>query len=128
MTRSSCLLTVFLLGAPSVFAQEPTEPHAAIFHAAIVAGMALHGGDAMQTAYLLGSRTGSEANPALAPFSHHPLAFGATKLGIAAGLNWAIIRLHKDHRWVAMALLGAEIGLECYAVVHNNALLPPDKR
>ncbi len=124
-------LFIFLLMlgmSPHLSAQEPPEPHAIIFHTAIVAGMALQGGDAMQTAYLLGTQPIHESNPILAPFSNHPFAFGATKLGMAAGLTWGIMKLHTTHRWIAVALLGAEIGLESYVVIHNNALLPPNRR
>ena len=94
----------------------------------IAAGMALHGGDAMQTAYCLGTRECREGNPALAPFSNHPFWFGFTKLGIATGVNYAAIKLRKEHPYWALLIVGAEISLETYAVIHNNRLFPPAGR
>lgn len=123
------ILLAVLIGlgiAQSSWGQEPPEPHPILFHAAIAAGMALQGADAMQTAYLLGSRQGQEMNPVLAPLSDYPAWFGATKLGLAAGISWAIIHLHSrpKGRWAAVGLLVGELVLESYAIAHNNRLLP----
>jgi hypothetical protein len=104
------------------------EPHRLIFHALIGVNMSLHGGDAMQTAYCLGSQQCREGNPVLAPFSSHPFWFGVTKLGIATGVSAAAIRLHKTHpRWAAGILAGS-LALETYAVIQNNRKFPPSAR
>jgi len=91
----------------------------------IAVGMALQGGDAMQTAYCLGQQQCKEGNPVLAPFEDHPFWFGFTKLGIATGISYAAIRLRKPYPYWAALIVGAEIALETYAVIHNNALFPP---
>jgi hypothetical protein len=87
--------------------------------------MALQGGDAMQTAFCLGTQQCKEGNPVLAPFEDHPFWFGFTKLGIASAVSYAALRLRKPHTYWALLIVGMEIGLETYAVIHNNALFPP---
>jgi hypothetical protein len=89
--------------------------------------MALQGGDAMQTAFCLGSQQCKEGNPVLAPFEDHPFWFGFTKLGIATAVSYAALRLRKPHTYWALLIVGMEIGLETYAVIHNNALFPPSE-
>ena len=91
----------------------------------IAVGMALQGGDAMQTAFCLGTEQCKEGNPVLAPFEDHPFWFGFTKLGIASAVSYAALRLRKPHTYWALLIVGMEIGLETYAVIHNNALFPP---
>ncbi len=119
------LLLAFVLVSAGARAQDAPEAHPNLFHAAIAGCMALHGSDAMLTAYLLGSQrnTVREANPVLAPFAGNPAAFGAVKLGIAALGNLVIIKTHRNHRWLAVGILAAEIAVEGYAVVHNQRLL-----
>lgn len=101
------------------------EPHADLFHALIAGGIALQGADAMQTAYVIGAGLGHEVNPVLQPFSDHPAAFGAVKLGIAALSSWAIVKSHQSpkYRWVAVAMLIEEYAVETYCVVHNESVL-----
>jgi len=91
----------------------------------IAVGMALQGGDAMQTAYCLGQQKCKEGNPVLAPFEDHPFWFGFTKLGIATGISYAAIKMRKPYPYWAALIVGMEIALETYAVIHNNALFPP---
>jgi hypothetical protein len=93
----------------------------------IAVGMALQGGDAMQTAFCLGTEQCKEGNPVLAPFEDHPFWFGFTKLGIASAVSYAALRLRKPHPYWALLIVGMEIGLETYAVIHNNALFPPSE-
>ena len=101
------------------------EPHATLFHALIVGGMALQGADAMQTAYVIGGGRGTELNPVLQPFSAHPATFGAVKLGVAALTSWGVIKLHasSSHRWVAVALLAEEYVVETWCIAHNARVL-----
>jgi hypothetical protein len=101
------------------------EQHPTLFHALIAGGIALQGADAMQTAYVIGTGRGHEVNPVLQPFSAHPAAFGAVKLGIAAASSWAIVKAHQSpkYRWIAVALLAEEYAVETYCIVHNQRVL-----
>src|SRR5580765_7274290 len=94
------------------------EPHALLFHTLIAGGVALQGSDAMQTAYVLGNGGGRELNPVLQPFSDHPAAFGAMKLGLTAVSTWGLVKLHaqpgKRARWLTIAILAEEYLIETW--------------
>jgi len=103
------------------------EPQALLMHVLITGGVALQGSDAMQTAYVLGNGGGHELNPVLQPFSSHPAAFGAMKLGLVAVSTWGLVKLHaqpgKRARWITIAILAEEYAIETWCITHNERVL-----
>lgn len=115
MTRVLCIL--FVLCAGVVQAQE-ADPHPTLFRASMVAAMAAHGADLATTEYCIGSTACREMNPFLLRF-HQPAAFGAAKMGIAAGQLWLVSKMHE--LWPRAALFVNIVTTATFSVIaaHN---------
>jgi hypothetical protein len=101
--------------------------------------MALQGGDAMQTAYCLGQQQAGKATRCWRPSKTFPYgsdsrSSGSRPASAARRLDRFRVplqgsqnrsRLRKPHPYWPLLIVGMEIGLETYAVIHDTALFPP---
>ena len=99
------------------------EPHELLIHGAIGASIVAHATDISTTMYCRGARKCEEWNPVLKWAQDEPILFAATKMGVAVGINYALIKLHKKHPKVVFTLAVAQTigyGLLSY---HNSKLV-----
>jgi hypothetical protein len=95
------------------------EPGAWLSHLAIGAYIASSFMDAMTTAHCLGAQRCNEANPALAPFQHSPLAFGLVKGIATAGVGYLLVRLHRGHPRLTQVVAAVLAAGSAYIAVRN---------
>lgn len=69
--------------------------------------------------YALGAGKGHEANPFFAPFTRHPWAAGAWKMGVASTTAWVLLSQRKKH---PKLVFWASVGLTAFytgVAIHN---------
>lgn len=120
------LLVLQLALAPLSAVAPPSPSDPGWLHAAVAGSIIAHAADISTTMYCRGARTCSEANPALRWLQDQPIAFAAAKMTVAVGMNYALLRLHKRHPKLTLALALAQVGGYGY-ISYRNAQTLPDR-
>lgn len=103
-----------------LFVAAPISAQDRIFHVSRIALLAGTGADLATTSYCLGARTCRELNPLLAPI-RHPIALGATKMGIAGAQLLLVAKVHQTHPKLATALNLASASLYFWVAARNTS-------
>jgi len=114
------LLSVCLLVPASVASAQEWRP--TLLHVSIGASMVGHGTDVAVSMYHLGRDPTRyrEANPILRPFADRPLAFGVVKMGLAVGVNVALLKVHRARPRLALAMSLAQTAAIGYVAWRNQ--------
>ena len=113
-------LVISFLLIPSIARAQSTEP---ILHIEIGSLIILQETDLGVTQFLLGRNLGHESNPFFALLSDKPLAFSIVKASSAVAISYFLIKYHKNHPKMAMALAGFGNAVYLYAVIHNARII-----
>ena len=127
LDRRSCATLVALLtmGTVSAGAQAPPRVRPALFtqpvsdlEKLVVVQSWWHVGDMISTAYDL-RLGGREANPVLAPFTHHPVALSVVSGAFDVLQAYALKKLAPRHPKLARIWAGALLASEIWATTNN---------
>lgn len=96
-------------------------------HIVISSSIIAHGVDLSTSSYAFGkSEDFKEKNPILRWSTDDPVKFGLAKIGLAVGLNYALVRYHKDHpKFVLIMAITQTVAIGYIA--HRNAELVRNK-
>ena len=120
----SLLFVLAVLFSPIVANAQSPPPSQTPIRLMISAGMIAHGADLATTSWSFG-RSGDqfkEANPILRPFAGDPVALAISKMTLAVGCNYALLRLYQHKPRLAIAMGVVQVVAVGY-VAHQNAQL-----
>ena len=126
LLRSGLLSLALALGLAAPAAAQDSR----WLHAALGAFMAAQGADLASSMWCRGAATCQEANPILRPMQDAPVGFGATKMTIAAGQTWLLLRMHNEHPKLALILTLSGTALYTGLALRNATTgrrAPPDR-
>lgn len=123
----ACRLTLLLLllpfcAVPAAAQSDQPERHAGWVHAAIAASIVASSADLSTTSWAMGRGGGQfrEANPLMRPFAGDPVALAVVKMGVATGVSYTLLRLHKRKPKTVLVLALAQTAVSGY-IAHRNA-------
>ena len=109
-------------------AEEARPPDPLRLHVALAAFMAAQGADLATTMYALGTQEYDEGNKAFDWLTHEPWLAGATKMAVATGFSYLLLKHHRQHPRLTFWLAVAGTAAYTATAIHNAGKVGPPPR
>ena len=126
IVSAAILTTVLAVPVTAEQIVNPTPPSRVallISRAAVAAQTVSCGTDYGVTMYAMGTGRFHESNPVWAWAERRPVAMGVSKLGICAGVSYALLKEHRKHPKRTALIAGILTAVSVWATVRNARLL-----